>query len=469
MSDNQTSSSSGAASTGSKKRAPRGLAAAAKAKRAKLDGSVANEPSSVEKINEASLSRTIALEGDFEEGEDEIGELIALYSQAVTQLQSSQPQLAIAVLNGTIHEADRILRNRETKEDGTAAVQLPNNFYATYASALLDLSTTADESDKSGSGERDYIEAALERVEAGLDNGDSKSPGSAELKLVQAKCLARKGEFLLKQEHQQAEDVDSAGQIHELLGERLPKLLKEHFKARHYTPVNLYRTLCTLQKYADTFGRGDAAKTRPEFETLNRQCESHWTAVLAKDGTNVSALHGCATVWLSIANEHLDRVEADVDGQDQDDESAADAGNSDERDTAVQALQTAIELLDQALKTHDAVTLKHSASRAEDTAEGSQGSSTEDVVETGLKGNYVPLGDILALLIEALFSLSSATSDSAEEHLARAKELVQRAAALSDHDRTDTLERLLDNLDGSEVGDVEEEGAEDGEEDADTA
>lgn len=69
------------------------------------------------------------------------------------------PSEALALLRGTIHESDRILRNWESEQS------LPPLFYYTYGSALYELGFINEEEDLDS-----YLEAAEERLLDGLDH-----------------------------------------------------------------------------------------------------------------------------------------------------------------------------------------------------------------------------------------------------------------------------------------------------------
>lgn len=71
------------------------------------------------------------------------------------------PTEALALLRGTIHESDRILRN------WTSEQSLPPLFYYTYGSALFELGFLNEDDEE----ELDsYLEAAEERLQNGLDH-----------------------------------------------------------------------------------------------------------------------------------------------------------------------------------------------------------------------------------------------------------------------------------------------------------
>ncbi|OZJ06156.1 hypothetical protein BZG36_01042 [Bifiguratus adelaidae] len=129
---------------------PRGLKAAADAK---ADG----KKQKTEDAKDGAEPKTVMLDADVEE-DDELSELQAIYQSAVQKLDSN-PTEALALLRGAIHESDRMLRNWE------GDVSPPPTFHLVYGSALLDMGQLVQNEEPGP-----YYEAALERLEAGLES-----------------------------------------------------------------------------------------------------------------------------------------------------------------------------------------------------------------------------------------------------------------------------------------------------------
>ncbi|SCU85550.1 LAME_0D01794g1_1 [Lachancea meyersii CBS 8951] len=107
------------------------------------------------------------------------------------------------VLNGLVHECDRLLRNdgsaaspKTENDESVKPVELTDEFYAIFALALSELTifkageeqddeTEAKKTEKSVSG---FFDAALERCQSGLE----KTPESSLLKLVHAKIALQR-------------------------------------------------------------------------------------------------------------------------------------------------------------------------------------------------------------------------------------------------------------------------------------
>ncbi|KAG1051545.1 hypothetical protein G6F43_006253 [Rhizopus delemar] len=129
------------------KKRPRGLKSSAKAnKKAKVEEASTEIPEN---------AQTIVIEKEVEEG-DELGEVAALLESAIEKLEEN-PVEALALLRGTIHESDQILRKWESEES------LPAFFYYNYGVALYELGRLMEDEEF-----EPYLDAAEERLEDGL-------------------------------------------------------------------------------------------------------------------------------------------------------------------------------------------------------------------------------------------------------------------------------------------------------------
>jgi hypothetical protein len=170
---------------GDKKR-PAGLAAAKLAKRTKAE---AAEP--VGATIEPGQA-TVALPADIDE-DDEIGACVALYKTACLAGCNRGPSLLgvpaenwLPLLRGTIHEADRLLRN----EDGVKLVY-SDTFFAAYGGALLDISDTIDnETAKEGEKSDDYVDAAEKIWKQSFESGCQTDYGKPALDILERRITA---------------------------------------------------------------------------------------------------------------------------------------------------------------------------------------------------------------------------------------------------------------------------------------
>lgn len=140
-----------------------GLGKAAKAKKQKV------EPEASETSNELTVELNEETDAD-----DELAQLKALWK---TYRESEKENKL--VVNGIIHECDRLLRNAG---EGETVQELPDYFHLVYALALAELANHhVDDKSKV----KEFYDAALERVDVGLE----KYPESIESKFAKSKLL----------------------------------------------------------------------------------------------------------------------------------------------------------------------------------------------------------------------------------------------------------------------------------------
>ncbi|EEB06111.1 nuclear pore complex associated protein [Schizosaccharomyces japonicus yFS275] len=146
---------------------PQGLRAAASLKKKCTVQNAVKGNSQEEKADD----ETVLVYSD----DDEVSQLCGLYDMSREKLESGDIEASVSLVFGTIHEADRILRNTEKPE------ALPKKFHAAYSQALLavaELYDYAKERLKDESSEEAYIDAALERAKLGED-----APGEDNVRL----------------------------------------------------------------------------------------------------------------------------------------------------------------------------------------------------------------------------------------------------------------------------------------------
>lgn len=156
-----------------------GLGKAAKAKKQKTESSTPSESSANVTASPAptQASNEITVELDEEvDPDDELAQLKGLWN---TYLQSERDNEY--VLNGIIHECDRLLRN-QNKEDEN---KLSADFHAIYAVTLAELAIFHTEDEKKGSTVKEFFDAALERIELGQE----EYPDAVELKFAKARII----------------------------------------------------------------------------------------------------------------------------------------------------------------------------------------------------------------------------------------------------------------------------------------
>ncbi|KAJ2058613.1 hypothetical protein GGI17_004933 [Coemansia sp. S146] len=123
-----------------KKKRPMGLKArAASSKKQKSDGAELTEQV-VNDFDEENTA-TIMLKNDLEEDANEMDELEGIFDSAMEELSGGDPERAITLLRGTIHECDRILRVHDRDvEAGVDAIEIEPRFYYIYGTALFSIS-----------------------------------------------------------------------------------------------------------------------------------------------------------------------------------------------------------------------------------------------------------------------------------------------------------------------------------------
>ncbi|KAJ2376831.1 hypothetical protein IW150_001744 [Coemansia sp. RSA 2607] len=146
-------------STKQNKKRPMGLKARA-AKKQKTDEEVTSGGAQVVDDFGDSNTATIMLKDDGEAG-NEIDELEGIFSGALEALDADDdPERAITLLRGTIHECDRILRVHDEQQSENDAEPLESRFYYVYGMALFSISELAELEDKI-----EYLKLAKERLE----------------------------------------------------------------------------------------------------------------------------------------------------------------------------------------------------------------------------------------------------------------------------------------------------------------
>ncbi|CAH2353265.1 enhancer of translation termination 1 [[Candida] railenensis] len=128
--------------------------------------------------NVASNELTVEL-NDEVDADDEIAQVVALW-----QTYSKSEKENELVLNGIIHECDRILRNSSSNTDESKQDAIPDYFHSVYALALADLALFHTEEEKIDKID-EFFQASLERIELGLE----KYPNSIDLLFAKSRIL----------------------------------------------------------------------------------------------------------------------------------------------------------------------------------------------------------------------------------------------------------------------------------------
>ncbi|KAJ2005215.1 hypothetical protein GGI04_002332 [Coemansia thaxteri] len=142
------------------KKRPMGLKArAASSKKARGQEELTEAGAQVVNDFEEEDTATVMLKNDNDEDANEMDELESIFQSAL-ELELTSPERAFALLRGTIHESDRMLR---VHDQGEEAEELEARFYYIYGSALFSITKIA--ADELESQQREYLELAQLRLE----------------------------------------------------------------------------------------------------------------------------------------------------------------------------------------------------------------------------------------------------------------------------------------------------------------
>ncbi|OVF06949.1 putative enhancer of translation termination protein [Clavispora lusitaniae] len=154
---------------------PLGIGKAAKAKKQK------KESTENESVGETAASNELTVELDEEiEANDAVAQLKALWKTYFASEDKSE-----LMLNGIIHECDRILRkthNTKEQDEDDEKIELSGRFYAIYALALSSLAFYHTEDLKKVN---DFFAEAFDRIESGR----KAFPDSVDLAFAEAKIM----------------------------------------------------------------------------------------------------------------------------------------------------------------------------------------------------------------------------------------------------------------------------------------
>ncbi|KAJ2896182.1 hypothetical protein IWW38_002090, partial [Coemansia aciculifera] len=164
-------------STAQKKKRPMGLKAraAASSKKQKASGEELTE-NGAQVVNDFDdeNTATIMLKNELEDA-NEMDELEGIFDSALEELGGGDPERAITLLRGTIHECDRILRIHDRDvEAGAEAIEIEPRFYYIYGIALYSI---ADLSAAELADQRwEYLELAQHRLSQARDEMTGQEP-----------------------------------------------------------------------------------------------------------------------------------------------------------------------------------------------------------------------------------------------------------------------------------------------------
>ncbi|CAO3577033.1 unnamed protein product [Absidia cylindrospora] len=298
------------------KKRPRGLKSSAASNKV----STKKAKTEVEENGIHENAQTVVIDKVVEEG-DEVGEAAAIFEDAVGKLEKN-PTEALALLRGTIHESDRILRAWRSDE------ALPLLFYYTYGSALFELGRLAEDEEF-----EQFLEAAEERIQDGFDhystenkhgNGDD-SDVKAEQEVVNkmnismGKIWLTKAMMLVDADTQEIPDVAL-------------KALDTVDKACKDSTIPT-SSLLDLASIVQT--HGDLYTILEQRNKFTQWAEDTFQRIVKDDPENVRALSQLGLSRLSLANYWLDRMD---DMEDEDDKQEDQTERTSEEQNALDAI-----------------------------------------------------------------------------------------------------------------------------------
>lgn len=241
-----------------------GLSKAAKAKKQKTENElVGNEKGHSE---DSSNQLTVELPEEVD-ADDEISQLKGLYKAYTNSDRDNE-----LIVNGIIHECDRLLRNQE---EGSS---LPATFYKIYSIALSELANFHTDDIKQI---KEYFDASLDRIESGLE----KYPDDVELLFTRSKILINQivlqyvSQLKLSSEASEAnvkELLDTALKVYELAELKAGEMSKfETFNNDEY--FDILEALDDLLDIVDNFGKEEVENEDDEEdkESKNKDNETH--------------------------------------------------------------------------------------------------------------------------------------------------------------------------------------------------
>lgn len=364
-----------------------GLGQRAKSKRVKTDDT--NNAQAQETQEEQA---TIAIDEDIDQ-DDELGQLQGL-DRAYAQSDKSSDKL----LRGIVHECDRLVRKFATgSTNDNNNKKLDGKFHDIYARALLELGQFAPEN-KSGDSRKDYIEAAIERANIGLETckDDPQNKNLLIVTRAKARIALVDDEISSAKSKQRAKVACKAGdRVQEAIEE--VNVIQEDEAA--VTTKELVEFIKSVGEIADGFA--DLAEHRDCDEATTKKLLQHqtklvdwtraqWDAILGKH-SQTSNKEICQMAHWGLAQYYVAKASQDLEAIEQAKEE--DSDNENENKALEKETENAKKLLSSAQE-HAKLALANS-----DEADNDNDSENS--------ANTVQNGEIQALLGEVQISLAN--------------------------------------------------------------
>ncbi|ODV79739.1 enhancer of translation termination 1 [Suhomyces tanzawaensis NRRL Y-17324] len=240
-----------------------GLGKAAKAKKQKTEPDAEAQP-------QASNELTVELSEEID-ANDELGQLKGLWNTYCNSEKDNE-----LVVNGIIHECDRLLRNEKESS------KLPDYFHSIYANSLAELANfhTTDNTKV-----KEFFDAALERVDLGLSHYEA---GSIDLLFTKSRILIKRIPLqhisqltleskIAKEKPSLGQLLDEALQSYELAEKRADEL--KQYELFNQDNLEILEALDDVLDMVDNFGKeqleGEDEDDEDEDDDAPELSESH--------------------------------------------------------------------------------------------------------------------------------------------------------------------------------------------------
>ncbi|KAJ3410905.1 mtDNA inheritance, partitioning of the mitochondrial organelle [Chytridiales sp. JEL 0842] len=303
------------------KKRPGGLGSAAASKKSKVDAPAVDATTPATDATETNDTMTFQLD---DESMDEVTEIKTMFEAALAKIEENEED-GVPLLQGVIHECDRLVRTRYATDEAeakpeTEVAPLTPDFHLTYGSALFRLSLVVLEQEESQEDSEeaaestssknkstketavDFMDAAIDRFEIGLDNEFKDEDLEVKWKLNEAlgRVYVQKAAQLLK-----AGDVDSAdtniSKAQTYLTTSLSLLSKSPSKSTYLEESVSVAGLFTAHAELRTDKKGHEKWIGVALEILKD--------VLKQDTSFGPALEALGAAYLSSANAYMDMLE----------------------------------------------------------------------------------------------------------------------------------------------------------------
>ncbi|KAJ3197643.1 inhibitor of Brome mosaic virus [Irineochytrium annulatum] len=299
-----------------KRKAPRGLKANKKTKVDDGDDMAATSAAAEIPAEEKVATMTVQLADDGEDL-DEIGELKQLYASAHEKLAEEHEDGKL-LIQGVVHECDRILRVSSKSETDRAKGGLPWDFFLIYGLALYRLALVirdaegeAEEDGAAFTEACDFLDAAVDRFNNGVEaleaEVEKKTEGNWTLHEAIGRVRMEKANMLVR--HKQTEGDGESGvddEIEELRHDTVRHLQKAIDALPEDERGELVGIADIVVRHMELAGNGDPQAGKAELEAA----ASKWLkGYVAKHKEDPAGLKKLGDVYMLSAGGMLEQMD----------------------------------------------------------------------------------------------------------------------------------------------------------------